>query len=119
MFEKIEQIKEQQQANLEFTVDKKTLKEEKTKAFKEAKAAELERKEYEINRNMNKTIIKNKGITRKRPKKDRNPRVKKRIQYEKAVKKRNTMVKSYKDGPQGLYQGEMGVQSGLVKSIRM
>ena len=74
--------------------------------------------EYDINRNMNKTIIKNRGIVRKRPKKDRNPRVKKRIKYDKMMKKRNTQVATFKDGQKKLYKGqEGGVSSALIKSI--
>jgi len=72
----------------------------------------------DITRNINYDIMKAKGITRKRKKEDSNPRVKKRHQYEKLMKKHKTKVREYQDGkPQGLYSGEsQGLRTGLVKS---
>jgi len=40
-------------------------------------------------------MLKAKGITRKRKKEDANPRVKKRRQYEKMVKKHKTKVQDF------------------------
>ena len=42
--------------------------------------------------------MKAKGIVRKRKKEDRNPRVKKRLAYEKLVKKHKTKVQEFQDG---------------------
>jgi U3 small nucleolar RNA-associated protein 3 len=53
-----------------------------------------------IQRNVQKTIIKNKGLTRKRKRVDSNGRVKKRMKYEKMQKVRNSQVKQFKDGKQ-------------------
>ena len=51
-----------------------------------------------IQRNVGYDILKSKGITRKRKKEDKNPRVKKRMKYEKLLKKRNAMVSEFKQG---------------------
>ena len=51
-----------------------------------------------IQRNVSYDILKSKGITRKRKKEDKNPRVKKRMKYEKLLKKRNAMVQEFKQG---------------------
>lgn len=61
----------------------------------------------DITRKVNYDIMKAKGIVRKRKKEDKNPRVKKRHQYEKLVKKHKTKVREFQDGKaQGLYSGE-------------
>jgi len=52
----------------------------------------------DITRNINRDMLKAKGITRKRKKEDANPRVKKRKAYEKLVKKHKTKVQEYQDG---------------------
>jgi len=49
----------------------------------------------DITRNINYDIMKAKGITRKRKKEDANPRVKKRHQYEKLMKKHKTKVREF------------------------
>jgi len=74
----------------------------------------------DITRNINYDIMKAKGIVRKRKKEDKNPRVKKRHQYEKMVKKHKTKVREFQDGkPQGLYSGEtQGLRTGLIKSSK-
>lgn len=48
-----------------------------------------------IQRNVNYDMMKNKGLTRKRKKIDRNPRAKHRAKYEKAIKKRKNYVKEF------------------------
>lgn len=66
-------------------------------------------------------IDKNKGLTPKRSKSVRNPRVKKREQYLAKQKKLNSMKPSWKGGePKGGYQGELtGINTGVVKSIKL
>ena len=49
-------------------------------------------KEKDIVRNVNYAIMKSKGLTRKRKKIDRNPRVKHREKYKKAIQKRKSKV---------------------------
>jgi len=73
----------------------------------------------DIQRNVQRDIIKNKGLTRKRKKEDRNPRVAKRRKYEEMMGKRKTVVKEYK-GKEAKYEGEKsGIASGLKRSTRL
>lgn len=51
-----------------------------------------------IQRMVGKNMLKNRGLTRKRPKKFSNPRLKRRIQYETMMKKRKSVVQEYKKG---------------------
>lgn len=65
-------------------------------------------------------ILANKGLTPKRAKVNRNPRVKKRMAYDKAVKKVSTMKSVYKGGDGGNYQGEKsGIGKRTVKSVKL
>lgn len=73
---------------------------------------------------MTRKILANKGLQPKRAKINRNSRVKKRVQYDKAVKKVATMKSVYKGGQatlgHGEYQGEKsGIGSNVVKSVRL
>ena len=84
----------------------------------ETKLQEVQGINKDITRNINRDILKARGIVRKRKKEDANPRVKKRHQYEKLVKAHKTKVREFQDGkPQSLYSGEsQGLRTGLVKS---
>ena len=66
-------------------------------------------------------IEKNKGLAPKRSKDVRNPRVKKRKQYEAKQKKLRSMKPMYKGGePVGGYQGERtGVNINVIKSTKL
>lgn len=66
-------------------------------------------------------IEKNKGLTPKRRKEVRNPRVKKRKKYEDKMKKLGTIKQVYKGGPgRGGYQGEQtGISAGVVRSVKL
>ncbi|KAK8915553.1 hypothetical protein H634G_07792 [Metarhizium anisopliae BRIP 53293] len=66
-------------------------------------------------------IEKNKGLAPKRNKDVRNPRVKRRKQYEAKQKKLKSMKPVWKGGePKGGYQGETsGINVGVVKSIKL
>lgn len=79
---------------------------------------EIKDMNQDITRNINYDMLKAKGIVRKRKKEDKNPRVKKRHQYEKLVKKHKTKVREFQDGkPQALYSGEsQGLRTGLIRS---
>ncbi|KAI5481282.1 hypothetical protein MNV49_004904 [Pseudohyphozyma bogoriensis] len=75
-------------------------------------------------RGVNRKILANKGLTPKRAKVNRNPRVKKRMRYDKAVKKVATMKSVYKGGEasrgQNDYSGEKsGIGAKVVKSVRL
>ncbi|RPA78647.1 hypothetical protein BJ508DRAFT_228170 [Ascobolus immersus RN42] len=70
-------------------------------------------------RAINYQISKNKGLTPHRKKEVRNPRVKKRMKFEKAKKKLGSTRAVYKT-PTSAYGGEMtGIKSGLVKSRKL
>ncbi|KAG7101368.1 Something about silencing protein 10 like [Verticillium longisporum] len=72
-------------------------------------------------RSINYTIEKNKGLAPKRKKENRNPRVKKKLQYEAKQKKLRSMMSTYKGGePQGGYGGEKtGITTGLVRARKL
>lgn len=64
-------------------------------------------------------IEKNKGLTAKRKKENRNPRVKKRKAYDSKMKKLGSMKPVYKAEPKGGYQGaQSGIKAGLIKSTK-
>ncbi|RFU29432.1 hypothetical protein B7463_g6888, partial [Scytalidium lignicola] len=67
------------------------------------------------------TISKNKGLAPKRKKDVRNPRVKRRTQWEKKQKQLSSMRAVYKGGEEkGGYGGEKtGIKTGLVKSVKL
>ncbi|KAI1794865.1 Sas10 C-terminal domain-containing protein, partial [Ganoderma leucocontextum] len=71
-------------------------------------------------RSLTRAILKNKGLTPKRPKSVRNPRVKKREKYEKAKKKVASQRAVYKGGVDASrYGGEKTGISQTIKSIRL
>jgi len=73
-----------------------------------------------ITRSVGRDIMKSRGLVRKRKKIDRNPRVKGRAKYDKAVKKRNQRVKEFKEGPQPIYGGEKaGIRMNVIKSTKL
>lgn len=69
-------------------------------------------------RAINYQIEKNKGLTRKRKKENRNARVKKRVRYEQAQKRLKGVRQVYK-GSEGPYQGELtGIRKNITHSTR-
>ena len=67
-------------------------------------------------------IEKNKGLTPKRSKSVRNPRLKKRLKYESKLKKLGSIRQVYRgpEGKRGPYGGEVtGIKTGLVRSIKL
>ena len=72
-------------------------------------------------RALTRAILKNKGLTPHRPKSVRNPRVKKRLRYEKAKKKVASQRAVYKGGiaATGRYEGEKSGISKVIKSRRL
>jgi U3 small nucleolar RNA-associated protein 3 len=72
-------------------------------------------------RSATRQIISNKGLTPKRNKLNRNPRLKKRVKFEQAKKKISSQKAVYKGGEakEG-YQGETtGISKSVVKSRRL
>ncbi|KAI3641670.1 hypothetical protein MIR68_000302 [Amoeboaphelidium protococcarum] len=64
-------------------------------------------------------IMKNKGLTPKRTKEQRNPRVKRRKKYEQSLKKLGSMKPSQKQSSGNKYRGEeTGIKKNLSRSVR-
>ena len=81
---------------------------------------EIQYMNKDIQRRVQRNIIKNKGLTRQRKRIDSNGRVKKRMKFEKMEKKRKNVVKSYQEGPRGTYGGEAsGIKTSLDRGINM
>ncbi|KAJ7600993.1 Sas10 C-terminal domain-containing protein [Mycena floridula] len=72
-------------------------------------------------RSLTRAILANKGLTPHRPKSVRNPRVKKKLKFEKAKKKISSQKAIYKGGvgDSGRYEGEKSGISRVVKSVRL
>ncbi|KAF5382522.1 hypothetical protein D9615_002950 [Tricholomella constricta] len=104
----------------------------KTKEKKEQKKAEYEAMQESVRpdfnevdatgpRSLTRAILANKGLTPHRPKSVRNPRVKKRLKFEKAKKKLSSQKAVYKGGlaDSGRYDGEKTGISKVIKSVRL
>mmetsp|Transcript_31944 Transcript_31944/g.55036 ORF Transcript_31944/g.55036 Transcript_31944/m.55036 type:complete len:222 (+) Transcript_31944:2104-2769(+) len=88
-------------------------------AVEEAKYAEAE-PEVGVKRRADNTILKNKGIVRKRKKIERNSRVKLRVKYAKAERKHKATFGRTERTPEVNYRGEAtGIRKDLVKSIKL
>lgn len=73
-----------------------------------------------IKRGASYQIIKNRGLTAHKNKLNRNPRVKKRVQYRKAVIRRKGQVRDVRTGEMGAYGGEgTGIKSNLSRSRKI
>lgn len=73
-----------------------------------------------IQRNIDRDILTAKGLTRKRKKEDRTPRVHKRNQYNKMMVAHRKKVQDFKEGPQALYAGHKdGIRAGISKSTKL
>jgi len=65
-------------------------------------------------------IIKNRGLTPSRKKANRNPRVKKRQMYDKAIVRRKGQVRDVITGAAGSYGGEMtGIKANIARSRKI
>mmetsp|Transcript_21031 Transcript_21031/g.32567 ORF Transcript_21031/g.32567 Transcript_21031/m.32567 type:complete len:84 (+) Transcript_21031:1464-1715(+) len=79
--------------------------------------ADIEHMDRNIQRTVQKDIIHNRGLRRRRKKIDGNPRVKKRLQFKKMEQKRKTAVQQYAGGHAKAYKGEAsGINIGLIRS---
>ncbi|KAK9458580.1 Sas10 C-terminal domain-containing protein [Lipomyces oligophaga] len=99
--------------------DKQALKDSLKLAAKQGTLKQLQESASEDGkRAINYQILKNKGLTPKRKKENRNPRVKRRLKYEKAQKKLASMKAVYKP-PTGVYGGELtGIKKNTTKSMK-
>ena len=98
---------------------------------KQKEAAKEERKkylevyvndDYELgegeSRKATQKILKNRGLVPSRPKENRNPRVKKRRRYEKALKNRKGQVAALRTNEADQYMGEKsGIRSDVTHSL--
>lgn len=76
--------------------------------------------EIEGERPVGRVIMKNRGLKKHRPKLNRNPRVKKREQYRKAIIRRKGAVRDIRTGEGHKYGGEeTGIKSGLSRSRKL
>eukprot|EP00804_Cyclotella_cryptica_P025058 CCRYP_016531-RB/>CCRYP_016531-RB protein AED:0.06 eAED:0.06 QI:189/1/1/1/0.66/0.5/4/434/675 len=100
----------------------------KSKAKKEAKkqmyavAPKYPRLEEEVEgeRAIGRAIMKNRGLVAHKPKINRNPRVKKREQYRKALIRRKGAVREVRTGEGHVYGGEStGIKSGISRSRKL
>jgi hypothetical protein len=65
-------------------------------------------------------IMKNKGLTPHRKKENRNPRVKKRMAYDKAIVARKGQVREVTAGAAGSYDGELtGIKANISRSRKI
>ncbi len=118
--EKAKEIEEAREKKRKEKEGNRAAKDEARRAHLESVEQERQAKEKDIVRNVNYAIMKSKGITRKRKKIDRNPRVKHREKYRKALQKRKSKVQEFKEGPQGKYGGESsGFKTGLIRSTKL
>ncbi|KAI0755264.1 Sas10 C-terminal domain-containing protein [Daedaleopsis nitida] len=100
----------------------KEKKEKKKLEYEAALAAARHVDEESVDgpRSLTRAILKNKGLTPKRPKSVRNPRVKKRQKFEQAKKKVASQKAVYKGGVDATrYSGEKTGISQTVKSVRL
>jgi len=73
-------------------------------------------------RSLTRAILKNKGLTPRRPKEVRNPRVKKRQKFAEVQKKVSSQKAVYKGGlkeSKGVYEGERSGISKVIKSVKL
>lgn len=76
--------------------------------------------EVDGERAISKTILKNRGLVAHKAKINRNPRVKKRMQYDKALKKRKGAVREVRQDEGHKYGGEgTGIKSGISRSRKL
>ncbi|KAJ7254352.1 Sas10 C-terminal domain-containing protein [Mycena haematopus] len=98
---------------------KKELKKAEYEAAQEAARPDYEQGGADGPRSLTRAILTNKGLTPRRPKSVRNPRVKKREKFRKANMKMSSQKAIYKGGlaATGRYEGEKSGISKVVKSI--
>eukprot|EP00457_Paulinella_chromatophora_P017086 gb/GEZN01018038.1/.p1 GENE.gb/GEZN01018038.1/~~gb/GEZN01018038.1/.p1 ORF type:complete len:231 (-),score=49.58 gb/GEZN01018038.1/:59-751(-) len=107
------------------TKTKKQNKQEETQAILKHKGKPLQENPWllqdgKARRKASVRILKNRGLTRSRPRDTKTPRTRRRKQYEKALVKRRSMVQEYKGQVGGGYAGELtGIKKTLTKSIQV
>ena len=99
---------------------KESKKKEKMKLEEEEDDDQLQAEEEETGKRLaTNQMLKNRGLTPKRNKELKNPRVKRRKQYEKASKKLKHVVRQAKVKEQP-YQGELtGIKANVSRSVKI
>lgn len=70
-------------------------------------------------RGASKEILKNRGLTKSRPRDKANPRIRHRKAFDKAVKRRKSQVREF-EGANPAYGGEKSsIKTNLVKSVKL
>jgi len=100
---------------------KKELKKAEYEAAQDAARPDFEEGGADGPRSLTRAILTNKGLTPRRPKSVRNPRVKKREKFRKANMKVSSQKAVYKGGlaDTGRYDGEKSGISKVIKSVRL
>jgi len=115
-------------ANGYYSLVQKTSKERKEQKQAEYEAARSAQKDELMSidtsdgpRGLTSAILKNRGLTPHRSKSVRNPRVKKRMKFDKAKKKSSSQKAVYKGGigDSGRYDGEKSGISKVVKAVKL
>jgi len=105
--------------HLKISEEKKRNKKKKTKGIEVSSEDPTLMEDDEEKRGITFKIMKNKGLTPHRKKEQRNPRVKHRKKFDKALKKRRSQVPDFRDH-EGSYGGEKsGIKSNLTKSTKL
>ncbi|KAJ7212214.1 Sas10 C-terminal domain-containing protein [Mycena pura] len=101
--------------------EKKEQKKAEYEAAQEAVRPDFESSISDGPRSLTRAILKNKGLTPRRPKSVRNPRVKKREKFRKANMKVSSQKAVYRGGlaETGRYDGEKSGISKVIKSVRL
>mmetsp|Transcript_11287 Transcript_11287/g.14692 ORF Transcript_11287/g.14692 Transcript_11287/m.14692 type:complete len:677 (+) Transcript_11287:59-2089(+) len=100
---------------------KKQKKKEKAEKYKVHKLTkEPERVKEEERRGASYEIIANRGLVAHKKKLNRNPRVKKRVAYEKAIIRRKGQVRELRTGETNMYGGELtGIRANVSRSRKI
>ncbi|KZS93198.1 hypothetical protein SISNIDRAFT_486114 [Sistotremastrum niveocremeum HHB9708] len=101
-------------------INKKEAKKAAYEAEKESHRIDYSENKADGPRSLTRAIMTNKGLTAHRSKVNRNPRLKKRLRFEKAKKKLSSQKPVFKAGVKDKYGGESsGISARVVKSVRL
>lgn len=120
--EEAEESESDEEANLRFyntMAEKQKLKRKKSEMQNEDKLEENEEMEGDAKRRITYEMSKNKGLTPKRKKIDRNPRVKHREKFRRAQIRRKGQVREVRR-EEARYSGEWsGIRAGVKRSVKL
>jgi len=91
----------------------------KSAAFFDTEEGEAAGDDNAGKRKLTNSMMKNRGLTANKKKEIKNPRVKRRVKYEQAKKKLNSITRPLADKTKP-YQGEMtGIKANLARSVKI